>query len=76
MSDHHDHGHHEPDTRGLAQEADEDMSLKIREISLIKHHPKLFWLYPWNLSTTYATLGGIKTDVCGILGGGFAWWYY
>jgi hypothetical protein len=76
MSDHHEDHHQAIDTTGLLQEADDQMPLKIREIDLIKHNPKLFASHPYDFGDTLSILGGFKFTLCAVGGAAFSYWYY
>lgn len=52
------------------------MPFKIREIDLIKHNPKLFAAYPYDLGNTLEILGGFKFALCAVGGAAFSYWYY
>ena len=58
------------------EEADADLSLRIRSIELIKHNPQLFYLDFFNWQNHYEIAGGAKTVLFGLIGGQLSLMYF
>ena len=71
-----DHGPHIPRNSNNIQEADADLSSRIRPIELIKHNPQLFHLDFWNFQNHWQIAGGAATAFFALAGGQIALMYF
>lgn len=74
---HDHHGSHGAHTNPHAtQEADNELSLRIRPIELIKHNPNLFHVGFFDLNNGFQILGGTGWLASTFTGAAFGYWYY
>ena len=72
-------GHHEihhPRNPNNVKEDDSEMAGKIRQIELIKHNPKLFYMNTFDVNNISTCLGGWKSHFLTLDGAVAGWLYY